>query len=91
VPTKKAYAGECWRKPGSKKALRAEKTALKAFLELSQLESGEDSGSEVEASDDKYACVSLLPPSSRVPRTCRRRKTATCDDVVFFWLLQKQK
>ena len=25
---------------------------------------------EVEESDDNYSCVSLLPPSSRIPRTC---------------------
>jgi hypothetical protein len=38
--------------------------------ELSQAESGEDAGSEVEESDDNYSCVSLLPPSSRISRTC---------------------
>jgi hypothetical protein len=39
-------------------------------VELSQAESGEDAVSEVEESDDNYSCVSLLPPSSRIPRTC---------------------
>ncbi len=39
-------------------------------MELSQAESGEDAVSEVEESDDNYSCVSLLPPSSRIPRTC---------------------
>jgi hypothetical protein len=39
-------------------------------VELSQAENGEDAVSEVEESDDNYSCVSLLPPSSRIPRTC---------------------
>ena len=33
--------------------------------------SGEDTGSEVEETFDQYSCVSLLPPSSRIPRTCK--------------------
>jgi hypothetical protein len=64
------HAGECWFKPGSKKRNRAERKALKVAADLSKAESGEDAGSEVEESDDKYSCVSLLPPSSRIPRTC---------------------
>jgi hypothetical protein len=50
--TGKKYVGECWNKQGSKKRSRAEKKALKAAAELSQAESGEDAGSEVEESDD---------------------------------------
>ncbi len=57
-------------KPGSKKRNRAERKALKATAELSQTESGEDSGSEGEETGDNYSCLSLLPPSSRIPRTC---------------------
>jgi hypothetical protein len=64
------HAGECWYKPGSKKRNRAERKALKAAAELSQAESGEDSGSEGEETGDDYPCLSLLPPSSRIPRTC---------------------
>ena len=37
---------------------------------LFQTESGEDSGSEGEETGDNYSCDSLLPPSSRMPRTC---------------------
>jgi hypothetical protein len=66
----KMHAGECWYKPGSKKRNRAERKALKAAAELSQTESGEDSGSEGEETGDKYPCLSFLPPSSRIPRTC---------------------
>jgi hypothetical protein len=64
------HAGEYWYKPGGKKRNRAERKALKAVVELSQAESGEDAVSKVEDSDDNYFCVSLLPPSSRIPRTC---------------------
>ncbi len=67
----KKHAGECWYKPGSKKSTRAEKQALKAAVELSQMGSGEDTGSEVEETFDQYSRVSLLPPSSRIPRTCK--------------------
>ena len=56
----KKHAGECWYKPGSKKSIRAEKRALKAAAELSQMGSGEDTGSEVEETFDQYSCVSLL-------------------------------
>jgi hypothetical protein len=49
---------------------RAERKALKEAVELSQAESGEDAVSEAEERDDNYSCVSLLPPSSRIPRTC---------------------
>jgi hypothetical protein len=66
----KKHAGECWYKPGSKKRTRTEKKALKAAAELSRVESGEDTGSEVEETFDNYSRVSLLPPSSRIPRTC---------------------
>jgi hypothetical protein len=66
----KKHAGECWYKPGSKKRARTEKKALKAAAELSRVESGEDTGSEVEETFDNYSRVSLLPPSSRIPRTC---------------------
>jgi hypothetical protein len=34
------------------------------------VESGEDTGSEVEETFHNYSRVSLLPPSSRIPRTC---------------------
>ena len=34
------------------------------------MESGEDTGSEVEETFDNCSRVSLLPPSSRIPRTC---------------------
>jgi hypothetical protein len=64
------HAGECWYKPGGKKRNRSERKALKAAVELSQTESGEDAVPEVEERDDNYSCVSLLPPSSRIPRTC---------------------
>ncbi len=67
----KKHAGECWYKPGSKKSIRAEKRALKAAEELSQMGSAEDTGSEVEETFDQYSRVSLLPPSSRIPRTCK--------------------
>jgi hypothetical protein len=67
----KKHAGECWYKPGSKKSTRAQKQALKAAAELSQMGSGEDTGSEVEETFDQYSRVSLLPPSSRIPRTCK--------------------
>ena len=63
------HADECWYKPGGKKRNRADRKALKADVELSQAESGEDAVSEAEESDDNYSCVSLLPPSSRIPRT----------------------
>jgi hypothetical protein len=66
----KKHAGECWYKPGSKKRTRCEKKALKAAAELSRVESGEDTGSEVEETFDNRSRVSLLPPSSRIPRTC---------------------
>jgi hypothetical protein len=66
----KKHAGECWYKPGSKKRTRTEKKALKAAAELSRVESGEDTGSEMEETFDNYSRVSLLPPSSRIPRTC---------------------
>jgi hypothetical protein len=66
----KKHAGECWYKPGSKKRTRTEKKALKAAAELSRVESGEDTGSEVEETFDNCSRVSLLPPSSRIPRTC---------------------
>ena len=46
------HAGECWCKPGGKKRNRAERKALKAVVELSEEESGEDAVSEVEESDD---------------------------------------
>jgi hypothetical protein len=64
------HAVECWYKPGSKKRNRAERKALRVDADLSQAESEEDAGSEVGESDDNYSCVSLLPPSSRIPRTC---------------------
>ena len=48
---------ECWYKPGGKKRNRAERKALKAAVELSQAESGEDAVSEVEESDDNYLPV----------------------------------
>ena len=38
------HVGECWYKPGSKKRNRADRKALKADVELSQAESGEDAG-----------------------------------------------
>jgi hypothetical protein len=50
----KKHVGECWYKPGTKKKSRAEKKALKAAAELSQTESGEDAGSEVEESDHSH-------------------------------------
>jgi hypothetical protein len=57
------HAGECWYKPGGKKRNRAERKALKAAVELSQSESGEDAVSEVEENDDNDSCVSLLHPA----------------------------
>ena len=51
----KKHAGECWYKPGGKKRIKAEKKALKT----------------VEESADNYSRVSLMPPSSRIPRTCK--------------------
>jgi hypothetical protein len=64
------HAGEYWYKPGGKKKNRAEQKALKEAVELSQAEIGDDSVSEMEDSDENYSCVSLLPPSSRIPCTC---------------------
>ena len=55
----KKHAGECWYKSGSKKSIRAEKRALKAAAELSQMGSWEDTGSEVEETFDQYLRVSL--------------------------------
>jgi hypothetical protein len=66
----KMHAGECWYKPGSKKRNRAERKALQAAAALSQTEICGDSGSEGEETGDNYHCLSLLPPSSRIPRTC---------------------
>ena len=51
----KKHAGECWYKPGGKKRIKAEKKALKT----------------VEESADNCLRVSLMPPSSRIPRTCK--------------------
>ena len=63
------HAGECWYKPGGKKRNRAERKALKAAVELSQAESGEDAVSEVEESDDNYSsvCFSLTPLLTHPP------------------------
>jgi hypothetical protein len=66
----KKHVGECWYKPGSKKRTRTEKKALKEAAELSRVGSGEDTGSEVEETFDNCSRLSLLPPSSRIPRTC---------------------
>jgi hypothetical protein len=64
------HSVECWYKPVGKKRNRADRKALKAAVELSEAESGEDAVSEVEENDGNYSCVALLPPSSRIPHTC---------------------
>jgi hypothetical protein len=59
----KKHAGECWYKPGSKKRTRTEKKALKAAAELSRVESGEDTGSEVEETFDNYQPAGHTKPA----------------------------
>ena len=61
----KKHAGECRYKPGSKTALKAEARALKAAAELSEKESGEDSGVDGEESDENYSRVCSLSHTSR--------------------------
>ena len=63
----KKHAGECRYKPGGKAAMKAEARALKAAAELSEMESGEDSGVDGEESDENYSRVSS---PSHTARTC---------------------
>jgi hypothetical protein len=68
----KKHAGECWYKPGSKKSTRTEKKAMTAAAELYRVESGEDTGSEVDEllTTIRVSLFCPPPPGSHAHARC---------------------